>query len=246
MRQIERLRELPICTPGLEWVFSQGDPDEQWMKYDRGDYMMWFLGSMVAGDPWSEYRKVLVRIIAECFGKVMHLFPPAESRPKRLEIDLRNWADGEESIAEVEASGAAERRYAGELAKVAKITGVESAEFKAAAGGMYASFAPVCAYDVGGTMDRAVGCMADAVVDINRVACEAIRRVFPKPPKALLRKYVVTCTFPRCWFRCEEIVSDRFRNGPEAARLSAFTKHGFFHGTSVKYIEITESEVWHE
>jgi hypothetical protein len=54
------------CTSAVEWARSQPDYATAWAACQRGDWLLWLVGRMAAGEPFSARRKPIVRAAARC------------------------------------------------------------------------------------------------------------------------------------------------------------------------------------
>ena len=219
---VDRLASIEACKPGTDWTKIQAMPDQAWSDCERGDWLMWLLGATCAGEPWSDHRKPLVRILAECLAWILPKFPRGELRPRRMREVLAEWVNGTAGESDV-------KRARSMLYEYHNVS--EDAASSAAA---WVSYAPSFSWDVGGGMCKAVEGIAE-VLDTqdgrDEVYARVARRVrasFPRLPEVKLRRYEVVCG--GCSYRVTETVGDHRRDGPSVARVAAFHRHDFSHG----------------
>ena len=62
----EKLSKLNACAEAVKWASTQPSPAAAWKNCQRGDWMLWLLGRVRTGEPWSDERKTLVACAAEC------------------------------------------------------------------------------------------------------------------------------------------------------------------------------------
>jgi len=69
---LSELRALDACTEAVEWAKTKRDMREAWQTCERGDWMLWLVGTL-SGKPGSASRRRLVLAAVDCARIVEHL-----------------------------------------------------------------------------------------------------------------------------------------------------------------------------
>ena len=105
---------LKACDDVRDWARSYDTPQAAWDACERGDWMLWLLGSL-AGPPESKSRKRLVLCACACAKLSLPYVAEGETRPRIAIETAEAWArdDGNATLSDVlHASGAALFAYA--------------------------------------------------------------------------------------------------------------------------------------
>lgn len=111
---VKIIKELGACGKALEWLKAQ-DTDVQtaWETCERGDWMLWLIGKIAAGEPESEQRKRLVLASCACARLAI---PEDKNKlePSSLTaiVTAEKWARGENGVTINEVKKAAAAYYA--------------------------------------------------------------------------------------------------------------------------------------
>ena len=110
------------CTSAVEWARSQPDYATAWAKCPRGDWLLWLVGKIDGGKPFSARRKPIVRAAARCATLAL----PYVQDDDIVAVCLSTiqmciaWAEGEATDEETqEAAYAADAAYAAYAANAA-------------------------------------------------------------------------------------------------------------------------------
>ena len=94
----DELIRLRACNEAVQWARGYATFEEAWTACGHGDWMLWYAGR-VAGPPWSESRRPLVRAAVACARLTLPVWEaqhPDDRTPHRC-LDLADrWARGEE------------------------------------------------------------------------------------------------------------------------------------------------------
>lgn len=94
----DALLELNACEEAVLWARDYATFEAAWATCKRGDWMLWRAGR-VAGPPWSESRRPLVRAASACVRLALPVWEARypEDRMLRYCLDLADqWAHGED------------------------------------------------------------------------------------------------------------------------------------------------------
>ena len=185
---IHNLRSLEACREAVEWAKQHKSPQAAWDACERGDWMLWALGSL-AGPSESDSRRKLVLTACKCARLSLKHVKAGDDRPRKAIETAEAWArkkkgvtlDDVRAAADAAADAACAAAYAAGAAYAAN--GAADAAADAAYAAAYAAGAAYAAY---------AACAACAAADAAYAAyaqrqtlkhCAAIvRRAYPKAP----------------------------------------------------------------
>ncbi len=182
-KHINYLEKLNACNEAVIWAEQFNSMQEAWDNCERGNYMLWLLGSQ-SGPPESKSRKRLVLTVCKCARLSLKHVPKDEKRPLKAIQTAEKYAKGVKGVtlqdvknAAADAAGARVAHVAAYAADAAA-TGAYAtyAADAAATGAAYAAAAAACAAGA-----RAGDAAADAadIKTLKRCA-EIVRKDYPK------------------------------------------------------------------
>ncbi len=85
------------CATAVDWCLEQPSPETAWQVCERGDWMLWLIGSAVAGAPWSDERKLLVACAVDCSALALPYVSDVGLRACIGDVlgTMRAWSRGE-------------------------------------------------------------------------------------------------------------------------------------------------------
>ncbi len=98
----DSLVALGVCPDAVKWVRAQESLIAAWAACERGDWMLWLIGKMTVGLPWSDARKPLVR--AACACARLALTHTTDARVLAAITTAEEWCEGKATPAEVRAA----------------------------------------------------------------------------------------------------------------------------------------------
>ena len=151
---ITKLQKHAPCRDAIAWVRTQPNRQAAWDACERGDWMLWLLGSL-SGKPESQQRKKLVLAMCDCASISLRKEHTVAARCISV---TRDWAQGSAHITDVRAAAAyaAYAAYGGEVAAYAA-DAVDAGEVAADA--------------------------ADAVDATLKRCAQIVRKHYPHPPR---------------------------------------------------------------
>ena len=162
----DRIAHLHPCREAAEWARGYTSPTKAWRECERGDWMLWLLGQLAAGEPESQSRRKLVACAADCAALALPNWEakyPNDRRVRDCIEACHAWSRGEITTEQLRAAArAASAAYAA----------------YAAASAAYAAYAADDAYaaDAAAYADHA----AWAATLVR--SADIVREHYPKPP----------------------------------------------------------------
>jgi hypothetical protein len=164
------LDDLGACQEGLEWSRGQESPKAAWEACERADWMLWYIGATIGGDPESAERKKLVLCACECARTALKHVPAGECRPRIAIKTAERWARGEPSVSQNDVRNAANAACAASSAASWAAYCAASAAYWAAS-----DAASLEAYNAARNEAHLQMCGKEAHLQM----CAVIRRYFP-------------------------------------------------------------------
>ncbi len=98
------LKSLGACKGSVEWAQRYGtDRLRAWQECPRADWLLWLLGRLNQGGPWSDLRKPLVACCLDVAATVQHLWPQQHRASMADAVAvLRRWTNGQATTAEAQ------------------------------------------------------------------------------------------------------------------------------------------------
>ena len=84
----DRIRHLLPCGDALEWAENYSSPAKAWRECERGDWMLWLLGSQIKSEPWADDQKPLVACAVACALTVKHLWPAKQKEEISAGVEI--------------------------------------------------------------------------------------------------------------------------------------------------------------
>ena len=88
----DALRRMAACTEAIAWCKRQVTLAAAWVACERGDWMLWLLGRLLAGPPESASRKRLVLAACACARLALPHVRKGEERPRMAIETAERWA----------------------------------------------------------------------------------------------------------------------------------------------------------
>ena len=87
------------CEGALAWASGYTSPEMAWRECIQGDWMLWIIGKVSGGTPYSDARKRLVLCACECSRMAL---PYPEDMRLEVAIDtIERWARGDATTEEL-------------------------------------------------------------------------------------------------------------------------------------------------
>ncbi len=169
------------CREAREWAERFDSLEEAWLVCERGDWMIWWLNSVLPDGGREDKRH---QIACDCAEHALRLIPGGENRPRRAIETKRRWCAGEatddelrESRCAAAAAAAAYAAAAAAYAYAAAVAAAADAAYAAAAADAADAAAAYAAY-------AAAADAADAAILSERKAqADIVRKYFPEFPR---------------------------------------------------------------
>ena len=175
--KVDGLTKLRACSAAVEWARGQKSRQVAWEACERGDWMLWLLGTC-AGPDGSRKRKPL----AMCAVDVAKLALPYAGKNRavclRVYRAVKAWHEGQASIEDV--------RFAADAAYAASAAASAAADASAdAADAAYAASAAASAAADASAAATATYAAASAASRSNTLAkaADIVRKHYPKCPR---------------------------------------------------------------
>ena len=173
MEAIKELRKMGACQEAIDWLKTQPDWKTAWSTCERGDWMLWLLGSL-SGSPRTNSRHKLVLTTCQCARLALPYVAKDEGKSLEAIKTAEAWANRTKRITLQDVRKAAAAAYAAAAATASYAAA--TASYAAA----YAAYAATASY-AAATASYAAAYAAYAAA--TRKCASIVRENYPQAPK---------------------------------------------------------------
>jgi len=188
------LRAVDACGEAVAFAHGFDSFQAAWDACERGDWMLWWIGTTLTGGPMHPERRPLVRVACQCARLALPHVAAGETRPLTAIELAERWANGDETVtlkqlrtaaAAASVAAAAYAAYAAASASASAAAASDAASdaaYASASDAAYASAAvAVAAY-------AAAAAAAAARLRVWKQCAEFVRAEYPQPPIYLVKR----------------------------------------------------------